>query len=165
MSDASAENSVLTPIALAHELGVSASAVMDFMRVEGVHRLDEVGAGKIRALVAASLAADAAQEGGGDRPPVAVAGPKSSPEGQDSRAVDLRVTRVMLSKRTVLAQHPNGNEVICAVRTTEHLKAGMILRDCQPNGDWQSWAYQGRLPRSMGDMQNFYPQPTTQNQP
>lgn len=155
MDNAGAKIAPLTALALAHELGVAGSLVMDFMRAEGITRLDEVGAAKIRAAVAASLAADAAQGGAEDRAPVAAAPVKAPGQGQDRP--DLRITRVMMSKRTVLAQHPNGNEVVCLVRSTEYLKAGMVLRECLPNGDWQSWAYQGRLPRGLGDMQNFYP--------
>lgn len=74
---------------------------------------------------------------------------------------DLTVTRVIGTSTQLLAQLPNGNEVPLRVRKSDNLRPGMVLRDCVQ--DDMGWTYHGRLPRTFGERQLFFPRPATAN--
>lgn len=68
---------------------------------------------------------------------------------------DLRLTRVFRWSQNVLAELPNGNEVVLSVKSSKFLMPGMLLRSCREGEG--GWFYQGRLPRTLGERQMFFP--------
>jgi hypothetical protein len=68
---------------------------------------------------------------------------------------DLRLTRVFRWSTNVLAETSAGTEVVLRVRSIAHLEAGMVLRACI-RGE-MGWTYDGRLPRTLGERQLYFP--------
>jgi hypothetical protein len=82
------------------------------------------------------------------------------------RTEDLRLTRVFQWSKNVLAELPNRNEVVLSVKSAKFLMPGMVLRGCREGEG--GWFYQGRLPRTLGERQMFFPgyvDPETKGEP
>ncbi len=161
-SEPGAEPPLLTVERVAAALGVAANYVemlrltrceadTDFCDVDGAALLTEAGAEKIRAIVDEGMRATA--------PDVlmmplvrsvATDAPRPAPQRED-----LRLTRVFRWSANILAELPNGREVVLTVRSNRHLQTGMVLRGCI-KGDL-GWTYEGRLPRSIGERQLYFP--------
>lgn len=163
-ADAAAEG-LFTVQRVAADLGVPVDAVvallasdctaaLHFTEVRGVLIFTEAGVAHVRATIEARMRADVASANLAEEP-----APHAE---QTSLTEDLRVSRVFPwsgGKKTtslnVLAERPNGNEVVLVVKDVTHLEAGMVLAGCVRGEN--AWYYMGRLPRSFGQRQLFFP--------
>lgn len=136
-----------TAARLAEQLGVTVEVVeqlqgsvcvpgKDFVDAAGVAVLTASGMEKIRARLR--------EESPADQPA------KPAPQ-----RADLRITRVYRWSRNVLAETSAGLKVVLSVRSIAHVEAGMVLRDCI-RGE-MGWTYEGRLPRTIGERQLYFP--------
>lgn len=85
-----------------------------------------------------------------------VAAEKKEPATSGLVRADLRVVRVFRGSPRLLANLPNGNEVVLIVRSSEQLQPGMVLPDCE-RGE-MCWYFTGRLPRISGERQHYFPE-------
>lgn len=142
---------------LAAQTGLSMAAIEDTARTfsdpaelychYGVLRFTAPAAEKILAAIEAGMSAT-------PTPSPAVPAPTAAPEAPPPPVPslfreDLRVARVFSRSRNILALRANGLEVILAVKSTDHLLPGMLLRDCVAEA--YGWSYYGRLPRTSGE--------------
>lgn len=150
---------------VAADLGVPVEAIsallvshcttaVHFTEVRGTIVFTAAGVAHVRLAVAESMRNDAAPSTVAE-----TAAPGTEPAGLTE---DLQITRVFpwaAAKKTtslnVLAERPNGNEVVLVVKDVTHLEAGMVLAGCVKGT--HAWYYMGRLPRAVGQRQLFFP--------
>lgn len=151
-----------TPAALAAELGLAVDQVEqlvgetcvageDFNDIAGETVFTVAGLQRIRARIQEQMLGTVTPSAAG-------------PTGADNvvdfgtpplRREPLKLTRVFPWSTNLLADRENGLEVVVSVRNATHLKPGMVLEDCA-QGD-TGWFYDGRLPRTIGEEQLYYP--------
>lgn len=142
---------------VARELGVAAALVdelqrtvcneaTDFRHVHGVVVFTAAGVETVRRAIEGRMQAERSPT-----PPE-----KNSAEPATTGAEDLKLTRVFRWSTRLLAERANGLEVVLQVKSAKNLEAGMVLKDCRP-GEF-CWFYEGRLPRTLGERQLFYPE-------
>lgn len=134
------------------------SRAVHFTEVRGSVVFTESGVAHVRAAIEARMRADVEALDVAQNPVPAAA--------QTSQTEELKVTRVFpwaAAKKTtssnVLAERANGNEVVLVVRDVTHLQPGMVLAGCVRGEN--AWYYMGRLPRSGGERQLFFPPAST----
>lgn len=118
-----------------------------FLFVRGTPVFNEAGIARIRAGIEANMRGTAAAAGEAVKP--------TAPAVPAAVGEDLRLTRVFRWSTNVLAERPNGNEVVVKVKDVTHLEAGMVLAGCVEGES--AWFYMGRLPRSIGQRQLYFP--------
>jgi hypothetical protein len=156
-----------TTASLARELGVAWDHVdrvrgetcvagLDFDEVGEPSLLvfTESGAEKIRQGVAAQMV--------NTPPPPTVPAPAAESAQAGLHREDLRLTRVFRWSANLMAVRANGLEVVLTVKTNQHLQAGMVLRGCIEGAT--GWTYEGRLPRSLGERQLYFPTVNSDNE-
>lgn len=144
---------------VARQLGVPVAAVKAFVRsadtpigpddfriVLGVEVFTASGIDKIRHALEDQMQAERSPSPSEKKLPVDA--------GADG-AEDLTLTRVFRWSKRVLADRPNGLEVVLEVKSAKNLQPGMVLKACRP-GEF-CWFYEGRLPRTLGERQLFFP--------
>jgi hypothetical protein len=123
------------------------TAAGDLTTVRGQVVFTAAGLKKIQSAVAQGMSTTPAV--------VAQAPRRPTPAPSTLPTEDLTIARIFRGSPRVLANRPNGNEVVLQVKTAELLKPGMVLTDCQHGG--MGWYYHGKLPRVIGEQQFYFP--------